>query len=221
MVSFIKRILLGDAAFVDKVEPGKYPFLVTGCARSGTHFLTKFLQLNGLDIGHEVTAPLGTVGWLCASEQYREERQARFDKTAHLIRHPANVLKSLQTMNSRAWNYIFQYKPECRHDDLVIAGARYWLEWNKMAAAQSELSVRLEDFTNKRDKAVRDLTIFFERGLNPNLVEEAQAHGDSRKGRRDYGHSAELSHIKKNDLALYEEIIGVAATYGYSPQPEE
>lgn len=220
MVSFIKRILLGDAAFVDKVEPGQYPFLVTGCARSGTHFLTKFLQLNGLDIGHEVTAPLGTVGWLCASAQYREERQARFDKTAHLIRHPAQVLKSLQTMNPRAWNYIFQYKPECRHEDLVIAGARYWLEWNKMAAAQSILSVRLEDFTTNRDKTVRDLMIFFGQGLDQNLVEEAQTHGDSRKGRRDYGHAADLSHVQKNDPATYEGMKALAERFGYAMETD-
>lgn len=215
MVTFVKRLLLGEAAFVDKLQAGHYPFLVTGCARSGTHFLSKFLQLNGLDIGHEVSATLGTVGWLCASDQYRRDRKASFSATAHLIRHPSQVVKSLQTMNIRAWNYIFHYKPECKHDDKVIAAARYWLEWNKMAKDQSSLSVRLEDFTEDRGRTVRDLMSFFNKALNEKLIEEAQEHGDSRKNRQDYGHSAELSHVEKNDPKTYQELKAFAETFKY------
>lgn len=216
MVSFIKRLLLGDAAFVDKVAPGNYPFLVTGCARSGTHFLSKFLQLNSLDIGHEATAPLGTVGWLCASPEYRNNRGVTFDKTAHLIRHPALIIKSLQTMNPRAWNYIFQYRPECQHEDRVIAGARYWLEWNKMAVTQSCLTVRLEDFSESREATVQRLADFFGCPLNPAFVDQAQNFGDSRKDRSDYGHCVELSHVQKNAPSTYEDLRAFAASHGYT-----
>lgn len=217
-MSRLKQILRRKSAPLGKVQPGAYPFLVTGCARSGTHFLAKFLELNGLDLGHESSGKMGTVAWLCAAGEVRREKGVSFEKTAHLIRDPARTLKSLQTMTSQAWNYIFRYAPECRHDDLIVASARYWLRWNQMAFAQSSLSVRLEDFETAAEQTVAKFSEFFSYPLDPGLIGDARAFGDSRMGREGYGHDVHPQYIRDKDPDTYGDMRVFGEQFGYRLQ---
>lgn len=200
---------------IHKVYAGNYPYLVTGCGRSGTHFTAKFLSLHGIDIGHEETAPLGSVSWLCASDAYCRDRNAHFEKKLHQIRHPLSFIRSWQTVNPRAWSYIAVYAPQCLHPDNIVAAARYWLHWNEMAMSGAQLSLRLEDFSEiPMETAVR-LSRFFDRPLNPALIDTARESGDSRTRHRSYGRDSNLDLIREKDPQTYNGMSVLADQFGY------
>lgn len=214
---FIKRLLNIKPKNPHKIYAGNYPFLITGCGRSGTHFTAKFLELNGVDMGHEETGTEGAVGWLCASPLFCQEQGAVFAKKAHQIRHPVNAIRSLVTMNDNSYNYIFYFMPQCRHADRFIAAARYWVHWNNMALDGAALSIRLEDFRSAPEKTVEALSGFLGRRLDPNLIAAAQEHGDSRKSSRGYGHDLDLSRIAREDPATWVDLEKLARRFGYDP----
>lgn len=211
----MKRLLGMDASAPHKIHAGDYPFLITGCGRSGTHFTAKFLELNGLDMGHEETGSMGAVGWLCASPEFCREQGATFARKAHQIRHPFNAIRSLITMNDNSWEYIFRYLPQCRHEDRLIAAGRYWVYWNGMSQQGAVLSIRLEDFRLAPEKVVADLSAFFGRALDPGLIAVAQEHGDSRKARRDYGHDSDPLRLRAEDPATWADLEKLAAQFNY------
>lgn len=213
----IKRLLRISPKDQHRIHAGSYPYLVTGCGRSGTHFIARFLELNGLDIGHEVTGAEGAVGWLCASPAFCEERGAVFTKKAHQIRHPANAIRSILTMNGNAYRYFSRYVPEIQHPDRIISAARYWVHWNRLALDGAELSVRLEDFQLAPDETVRTLSDFFGRDLNPCLIGFAERYADSRKSRREYAHDLDLARVQRNDPATWAELERLAHRFGYDP----
>jgi hypothetical protein len=212
---FLKRLFGIRDEDRHNILAGIYPFLVTGCGRSGTHFTAKFLALNGLDMGHEATGAQGAVGWLCASPDFCRARGAVFHKTLHQIRHPVPTIASLQTFSARAWDYIFDLTPQCRHPSRPVAAARYWLHWNNLALSNAALSVRLEDFRGKPAETVAALSDFFGKRLDPSLITVAESYGDSRKSRRDYGHKTNLSEVRREDEATWRGIEALAARFGY------
>jgi hypothetical protein len=200
---------------IHKVRSGHYPYLVTGCGRSGTHFTAKFLSLHGMDIGHEETATLGSVSWLCASDAYCRDRAAFFEKKLHQIRHPLPFIRSWQTVNPRAWAYVAIYAPQCRHPDTVVAAARYWLYWNEMAMTGAQLSLRLEDFSEAPMATAARLSRFFDRPLNPALIDTARESGDSRAQRRDYGRDSNLDLIREKDPQTFDGMAQLADKFCY------
>lgn len=216
----IQRLLNIEPGSQHRIFAGTYPFLVTGCGRSGTHFTAKFLELNGVDVGHEITGTEGTVGWLCASPQFCQEQGAVFAKKAHQIRHPSSAIRSMVTMNANAYRYIFNYAPQCQHPDRFIAAARYWVHWNNMALDGAALSIRLEDFRLTPEKTVDALSGFFDRRLDPTLIEAAQSHADSRKSRRGYGHNLDLSRVEHEDPATWAELVKLAGRFDYDPRQQ-
>lgn len=196
--------------------PVHYPYLVTGCGRSGTHFLAKYLQLNGLDIGHEKPEQQGVVGWIYAADGFCKDRLTTFDHRGHIIRHPQTMLRSVQTINPRAWRYIFRYLPACEHPDKAVAGARYWLHWNRLAMQGAAFSVRLEDFNEETAEVpLQKLEAFFGRRFDPALIPAAREHGDSRKKRGDYAHNLSLADIARKDPETYAGIEALAAEFDY------
>lgn len=217
MLSLIKKLLRNDdKELPPATEPVHYPYLVTGCGRSGTHFLGKYLQLNGLDIGHETPSTAGVVGWIYAADGFCRDRLTTFDHRGHIIRHPLSMLRSVQTINPRAWKYIFRYAPECRHDDKIVAGARYWLYWNRIAMEGASFSVRLEDFSDNPAVPLAKLEAFFGHKFDPALIATAREHGDSRKKRDDYAHGLSLDMVAARDPQTYAGIQTLAAEFGYN-----
>lgn len=204
-----------------RVMAGEYPFLVAGCGRSGTHFLAKYLNLHGIDIGHEETAPMGCIGWLCTAQQYCDDRGAVFAKAAHQIRHPLRFIRSWQTVNPRAWHYIDRYAPQCRHPDTNVAAARYWLHWNNMALQRSVLTVRIEDFDETPEETAAALSEFFGRELDPGRLPEARAAKDSRRLHSDYGHGVKLDALKRGCEETYDGMARLADKFGYRLYDQE
>lgn len=214
---YIKRLLRLSPPEQHRISAGKYPYLVTGCGRSGTHFIAKFLELNGLDIGHEVTRGEGAVGWLFASPAFCREQGAVFSKKAHQIRHPANAIRSILTMNANSYRYFSRYAPETRHPERLIAAARYWVHWNRLALDGAEISVRLEDFREAPETTVKTLGDFFGRALDPALIKAAETHADSRKARPQYAHDLDLARIRRLDPATWEQLEDLARRFEYDP----
>lgn len=194
-----------------------YPYLVTGCGRSGTHFVNKFLQLNGIDVGHEAPSKDGVVGWDYGVKQVWTDRNVDFTHKIHLIRDPRKCIRSMQTIKDRGWALIFKYAPECRppkphHNELILASGRYWLYWNRSAMALCDISVKLEEFEDSLDK----LSDIFGKKLDAALIETARQHGDSRKSSHSYGDTDSLAYIREKDPELYSGIKELADQFGYA-----
>lgn len=114
---------LGPTASVVKVARGENEgcrtadcrLLLTGCGRSGTHFLADMLQHNGYNVTHERIGPQGSVSWvfaappspdsmadesrLVSAEDVWRRSQANFTfyPIVHLTRHPVPLITSLTT----------------------------------------------------------------------------------------------------------------------------
>lgn len=194
-----------------------YAFLVTGCGRSGTHFVNKFLQLNGIDVGHEAPGEKGVVGWDYGVRQVWRDRNMDFEHKVHLIRDPRKSIRSMQTIKDRGWALILKYAPECRppepnRNDLILASGRYWLYWNRSAMALCDLSVKLEEFEDNLDK----LSGIFGKKLDPALIAKAREHSDSRKSSNSYGDTDSLAYIARKDPELYNGIKELADEFGYA-----
>ncbi len=215
MLSRFKKIFRREKELPPATEAVHYPYLVTGCGRSGTHFLAKYLQLNGIDVGHETPQSEGVVGWIYGAEGFCKDRLTTFDHKGHIIRHPLLAVRSLQTINDRAWRYIDRYLPVCTHDNKIAFAMRYWVHWNKMCMDGAAFSVRLEDFNGEAIEANAKLRAFFGRDCNAALIPAAREHGDSRKKRGDYAHKLTLDDLRKADAQTYAQMQELAAHFAY------
>lgn len=111
---------LGKGASVVKVRDGRCEtsdcrLLVTGCGRSGTHFVASLFETNGFNVTHERIGAHGSVSWVyappateaaAADEKWFSssadvvlQRQPSFSffPIVHLTRHPLPLLASLLT----------------------------------------------------------------------------------------------------------------------------
>ena len=215
MLSALKKIFRREKELPPATEPVHYPYLVAGCGRSGTHFLAKYLQLNGIDVGHETPSTEGVVGWIYGAEGFCQDRLTTFDHKGHIIRHPLLAVRSLQTINDRAWRYIDRYLPVCTHDNKIAFAMRYWVHWNKMCMDGAAFSVRLEDYSGDAPEANAKLKAFFGRDCNAALIPDAREHGDSRKKRGDYAHQLTLDDLRAADAETYVLMEQLAAQFGY------
>src|SRR5271169_6495414 len=86
--------------------------LITGCARSGTGYISLFLQKCGMEIGHENTKNDGVASWImCTNAKHvpwgvDSRRRIKFAHIFHQVRHPLKVISSCQTEGEPSWKYI-------------------------------------------------------------------------------------------------------------------
>ncbi|MTW21247.1 hypothetical protein [Allochromatium palmeri] len=127
--------------------------LVTGCGRSGTHYVTSVLRRLGMDVLHEKMGADGIVAWQFAIKEVLAKqangRGVAFEHVVHLVRDPIKVISSNHTNNEHAWSHIFAYCPECKNENLTVQCAKFWTAWNKRAEEVADFRIRLEDFSNQ------------------------------------------------------------------------
>ena len=87
--------------------------LITGCARSGTTFITKFFQLNGYDMRHEREGHFGVVSWPMTADSKRTPWGPGYDRYLfkhifHQVRHPLKTIASAKNEPQRSWAFIKQ-----------------------------------------------------------------------------------------------------------------
>ena len=122
-------------------------FLITGCGRSGTTYITQALRRCGLDVGHECYGRDGIVsGFYAVNAPHYPGRHPNprpvFDVVLQQVRHPLKTIASVTTGRSRAWAQPF-VPVEPRASKLRWA-CYYWLAWNRAAERMAAFTYRIE-----------------------------------------------------------------------------
>ena len=126
--------------------------LITGCARSGTTYISKLLAEAGLRIGHERVRRNGICSWDLAVDPDEgrwnvKKGQYNFAHIFHQVRHPLKTISSVySTEDAASWNFIMKHLKEIQPEDShLVKCAKYWYYWNLAAERRAEWTYRIED----------------------------------------------------------------------------
>lgn len=146
--------------------------IITGCQRSGTMSLANVFQIN-----HEVFFTPETNTELVLSRRHSIPSESSWlavpflkllvedghpiakpnHSILHLVRHPYNVINSLEGINfwegpghERYREFIYDHLPTVRDYNGLNKSLYYWLEWNKLVESiiPKPPRIRIEDWTN-------------------------------------------------------------------------
>jgi hypothetical protein len=188
--------------------------LITGCARSGTTYITYVLRNCGLNVDHEENAGYGIVSWPMAVDSSNSvwgppSNRYRFKHIFHQVRHPLKAIASATTEPTRSWAYICQHCKNIKmHDKPLVKAAKYWYYWNLLAEKKAEWTYRIEDIENALDEMSRRLSI----PLSKKALGRISKKTNSRR---------HASYTWKDIKAainpkLYAKILEMARRYGYN-----
>ncbi len=191
--------------------------LITGCARSGTSYITRVLEICGLKIGHEMILRDGVVSWEMAVDTkqvpWGQGRNGyRFHHIFHQVRHPLKVISSLHsTEPPQSWKFIAEHIPQIQENDsLLVKCAKYWYYWNLKAEKQAELTYQIEK--------INFLWPEFEQRCERKLDRESLLQVP-----QDCNTRGEISYVfswedlkEQLDPGLFNDIQFLATKYGYS-----
>lgn len=191
-------------------------FLITGCARSGTHYIAKVFRLHGLEVSHEGDARYGIVSWTMAVDSDHSPwgpaaNNYYFKHIFHQVRHPLKTIASVMTTEpKRSWHFICKEVPDIKlKDPLIVRAAKYWYYWNLKAESKAEMTYRLEDASSALPEMSRILGYTFDTAFLNQVPSDAGAR--KRKPR----HLTWLDLRKALNDSLYDKIICLAERYGY------
>lgn len=133
--------------------------LITGCGRSGTMWMSRVLQAQGLDVGHEKMGRDGIASWcLAAGDDIRlpdwhepvaidpGERWLRI----HQVRHPLDVIASWAfTVPDDVTAWALHQASSLVSGHKIRDAMNYWCEWNALAATRAALTIRVEDIRSR------------------------------------------------------------------------
>lgn len=130
--------------------------LILGCARSGTVYISRLLQLCGMKIGHEKVNDDGACSWCMTVDTEKvpwgvARNHRPFAHIFHQVRHPLQVISSVyKTEPQKSWDFIKAHIPEIRLEDSKLAQcAKYWYYWNHMAERQAEWTYQVEEIEDR------------------------------------------------------------------------
>jgi hypothetical protein len=216
--SFTYRNLTTQNSIQKKQPPNSFlkkrKLLITGCARSGTAYITKFLKINNLNVKHEIDGKYGIVSWLMAADSYKAPfgpgaNNFLFEHIFHQVRHPLKTIASASNEPSNSWRYIKKYIPQInKTDPKIVKAAKYWYYWNLLAEIKAEWTYRIEDIENQVDEMSLRLNV----PLDSSLLEKIPKNANT----RNYKDAYTWSDLKKAiDEELFYNIIEMATRYGY------
>lgn len=112
--------------------------------RSGTTYMAQVLQMAGMDIGHEVDRPHGTVGAILLKDKHDAPLQS-YGLILHQVRDPLRVISSTTTAKMQnleeTWNRIgVTIQPR---NELHAAMAS-WLAYNQWAEERATYRYQIE-----------------------------------------------------------------------------
>ncbi len=123
---------------------------ITGCGRSGTKYITKVLNLLGVEVKHEKMGSDGIVSGTMACKpkigfQGPAWPNEGFDTILHQVRNPLSVISSNITARRKGLMWLEQYIPI--KDDMppLERSAKYWYYWNLIAEELTDKRYRIED----------------------------------------------------------------------------
>lgn len=216
----------------------KKKLLVTGCGRSGTLYLTSYLQKLGLDVRHENPIPPngvmgkdGMISWFMAADEPNPpmgpgRSHYEFEYVLHLVRHPLKVIASVAQFilksDIRSYKYIkkycgFTHWPEFsqsfEQEQLYKFAMEYWLGWNNLTNNIATHRARVEFLDD-------DISLLLnEFGLTSNTVvtDMISKNINSRSNYiQDEIWSLSWSHLYGIDKALADKVEMMAKEYGYN-----
>lgn len=134
-----------------EIKDNKF-LLITGCARSGTTYITEVLKQAGLRVAHEFLDQDGCVSWpMAVNSDYSPwgppDNGIHFEHIFHQVRHPLLVISSVYTTEPKeSWDFICKHIPEIHpKDDPVVKCAKYWYYWNLKAEEKAEWTYQVEE----------------------------------------------------------------------------
>ena len=93
--------------------------LITGCGRSGTHFISSLLIKAGVPFGHERISKFGGAAWQLVFDSEAPGAHGcirrgdyNFSIILQQVRNPLDVINSMHTAGRDSWNYIEKFVPE-------------------------------------------------------------------------------------------------------------
>jgi hypothetical protein len=190
--------------------------LVTGCARSGTKYISRALRASGYEIGHEKMSEAGVSSWYLAAAPKKTKRRVNFGKYKfahifHQVRHPLSTISSVyKTENVHSWKYIISQIPEIRTDDShLVKCAKYWYYWNLKAEKLAEWTYRVEDLDQLWDE--------FGKRIGKAITPPSEAHVPKNTNTRGEYRQFSWEDLRRElDPILFQEIQKLAVKYGYS-----
>lgn len=191
--------------------------LVTGCGRSGTTYMTEFLQKSGLRVFHERMGEDGCVSWMTGADADWAPvgplaKNFEFKHIFHQVRHPLKVIQSYY--NSKpgvTWEWICSVIPEITMEDSVITRcAKYWYYWNLMVEEKAEWTYCIENFDKQYQEMGERLGLEFDEEILKSIPTTVNT-------RQQEDHvQITWKFLKENiDRKLYNKIRRLATRYGY------
>lgn len=213
-------------------------FLITGCPRSGTRYIAKLLEVNGLRVSHERFrnktrwrgADEGIVSWVMAVNSTSTpwgppSAHFNFRKILHQVRHPLDSIESIiRNEPSRSWNFICQHLndiPNCAWSSNIIhnftavgRAARFWVQWNLRAEDKALFTYQMEKVAD------------FDSAVTKNIESVLGITLDKSKGKAFTGSDMGVSTTNKIHMPwlhlhrcvpndVYADVVCLAERYGY------
>ncbi len=227
-LAFIRFFFIGllciNTAYAElpskNTSPQKKPklVLITGCGRSGTDYMTKFLQKCGLYIGHEWMGGQGSVSWLMAADTdwapwgplYKD---FMFVHVFHQVRNPIKVIQSYYNHPpGTTWEWICHVIPKIKLTDSTLTKcAKYWYYWNLMAEKKAEWTYKIEDFDTAYKIMAKKLNKQLSKKILNSIPKNTHTRGFPLR-------PISWKILKKElDPQLFAKIRRLAIHYGYNP----
>lgn len=195
--------------------------LITGCARSGTTYISNFLCQSGVDVPHERVGKEGCVSWMMAADTIHApwgpgSATFAFEHTFHQVRDPLKSISSLAMEPEQAWEFVRANVPEIQIDDsLLTKCAKYWIYWNMMAEQKAEWTYRIEDLS----KVVGEMEARLGRSLKRELLNKLSK---TTNGRYHDKKQYTWKNLKADlEPKLFAKLQALAKRYGYSIKDPE
>lgn len=215
---------------------GKRAIIVTGCGASGTKYTAKFFQTLGIGVPHEILGRDGIVSWYFAPgyrvigspfrsspplRKIKETTFGRYPYIVHQVRHPLNVISSIQNANPRSINFISDIMGiDFNEEGMLRFFMLYWIHWNRMVEKYSIARIRIENFKNDIENVLlltgkNDSVQFI-----PKAMDLLDTNINSKKHGKKYIKRTWID-LLNEDKGLTGEIINLANRYGYNINKEK
>lgn len=198
------------------------PICITGCGKSGTHFIAEALARGGLKIGHERNSPNGLASWyiaisateikipLCV-KNYVILDELKNPVILHQVRSPLSAISTAQVISGMSWSLVVCLPEIDQEDSILLRCMKYWRYWNLMAEKAAEWTYRVEDLGDMWKE-------FCSRISCPELLSKKSVCLDVRvidKQRHRYTPFT-WADLEEEDGKLCSDIIKQARRYGYN-----
>lgn len=145
-------------------------FVISGCSRSGTRYISNLLTKIGCECAHDntflhynhfnfnwVMPPYGGASWFIAPVLSKLPEGTLI---LHQIRDPFKFIRSRLKKGQVGFSWIKKFLRRPKHS--IDFYAKLWVKWNKMVEKRSVFSYKIEDFNKNSEilKRILDLVEF-------------------------------------------------------------